>query len=234
MATPLVWALCMAGLVVAVRQSCRLRDPRWSLLVALSLPPVLVFVQHAIGDRVQGNWPAIIYPALTVAAAGMTLRRGWWIGASALGFALTALVYLQAATSVFPLPPRLDAVAMRLAGWDLLSDQVAAAGKAMGADFVVADGYAPTSELAWWLPQDMRAVGTGERWQLFDLPRANLAGHAGMLLQDARRMDPPDPALWDQAEMIGKAQRPQSGTAGFVVYRVMPRGDTRSVILPRR
>jgi hypothetical protein len=63
-----VWVLCMWGLVVAVRHAWRSRDPRWSLLAALSLPPVLIFVQHASGDRVQGNWPAIIYPALAIAA----------------------------------------------------------------------------------------------------------------------------------------------------------------------
>src|SRR4051812_18757947 len=71
LATPLVWVLCMAALVVAARRAWQGRDPAWSLLTALSLPPVLVFVQHAIGDRVQGNWPAIIYPALAVAAGGL-------------------------------------------------------------------------------------------------------------------------------------------------------------------
>ena len=74
LATPLVWALCMAGLAVAVRRAWRSRDPAWSLLAALSLPPVLVFLQHAFGDRVQGNWPAIIYPALAVAAGGTDAR----------------------------------------------------------------------------------------------------------------------------------------------------------------
>ena len=105
LATPLVWVLCMAGLVAAIRRTWWCRDPRWSLLVALSLPPIAVFLQHAIGDRVQGNWPAIIYPALAVAAGAMALPRRWWIGASALGFAITALVYMQAATSLIPLPP---------------------------------------------------------------------------------------------------------------------------------
>src|SRR6202012_2918041 len=55
--TPVVWVLCMAGLVVAIRRTWGRRDPRWSLLLALSLPPIAVFLQHATGDRVQGNWP---------------------------------------------------------------------------------------------------------------------------------------------------------------------------------
>ena len=164
LATPLVWALCMAGLVVAVRHAWRSRDPAWSLLAALSLPPVLVFVQHAFGDRVQGNWPAIIYPALAIAAGGLRLRGRWWIGASALGFAITVLAYVQAATGVIPLPPRLDPIAMRLAGWDGLAAQVEAFRDASGATFVAADGYGLASELAWWMPPGTTVVGTDDRW----------------------------------------------------------------------
>ena len=124
LATPLVWVLCMAGLGVSIARAWRRRDPGWSLLVALSLPPIVVFVQHAIGDRVQGNWPAIIYPALAVAAGGMALRPRWPIGASALGFAITAVAYLQALAHLIPLPPRLDPIALRLAGWDGLAAEV--------------------------------------------------------------------------------------------------------------
>ena len=130
---------------------------RWSLLAALSLPPVLVFVQHAFGDRVQGNWPAIIYPALAVAAGGMALRRRWWIGASALGFAITALAYVQAATSLIPLPPRLDPIAMRLAGgtvWPLRSRHP----------------ERPRARILWWLT-DMRWTAS---WPGGLPPRSNL------------------------------------------------------------
>ena len=168
--TPLVWALCIAGLIVAIHRTWQHHDPCWSLLAALSLPPILVFVQHAIGDRVQGNWPAIIYPALAVAAGGMALRPRLWVGACALGFAITAVVYMQATTGLMPLPPRLNPIALRLTGWDGLADQVEAVRKAAGADFVVASGYAVSSELAWWLPEGVRVIATDSRWRLFDLP----------------------------------------------------------------
>ena len=71
LATPLVFVLCVAGVVVAARRAWQTRDAAWSLLTALTLPAVLLFVQHALGDRVQGNWPAIIYPAAAIAAAGL-------------------------------------------------------------------------------------------------------------------------------------------------------------------
>src|ERR1700729_4015028 len=98
----------------------------------------------------------------------MAIPRRWWGGASALGFAITAVAYVQAATSLIPLPPRLDPIAMRLAGWEGLAAQVDAARVAAGADFVVADNYALTSELAWWLPPSVRVVGTSARWRLLD------------------------------------------------------------------
>jgi 4-amino-4-deoxy-L-arabinose transferase-like glycosyltransferase len=233
LATPLIWVLCMVGLVVAARLAWRRRDPRWSLLVALSLPPVLVFVQHAIGARVQGNWPVIIYPPLVVAADAMAWRGRWWISGSVLGFAVTAVAYLQASTGMIPLPPRLDPTAIRLAGWEGLAAQVEATRQATGTIFVTGDEYALASELAWWLPVGVDVVGAEARWQLLDLPAASIGGKTGLLVQDARRAEVPDPALWASAERVGTAERPKSGIS-FVLYRVTPRPGMEAVALARR
>jgi len=231
--TPLVWALCLAGLGVSVARAWRRRDPGSALLVALSLPPLVVFVQHAIGDRVQGNWPAIIYPALAVAAAGMALRQRWWIGASALGFAITAVVYLQALAHPIPLPVRLDPIALRLAGWDGLATEVEAARVAVDADFVVADSYAVASELAWWLPPGVHLAGADARWRLLDLPALPIAGATGLLVTDVRRPAGPDNAIWTGMERVGTANRPGSGMAGLALYKVVARPDSEAVALPR-
>jgi len=232
LATPLVWVLCMIALVVATRHAWRSRDPGWSLLAALSLPPVLVFVQHAFGDRVQGNWPAIIYPALAIAAGGLLLRQRWWVGASALGFAITAVAYVQATTGLLPLPPRLDPIAMRLSGWSNLAAQVRVLQNATGAAYVAADGYALASELAWWLPPGSRVAGPDERWTLTTLPMARIKGQTGLLVRDARRSEVPDPTLWKGAERIGTVTR--SGVSGgdFTVYRVTSASNL--VALPAR
>jgi len=230
LATPLVWALCMIGLVVAVRRSWRGRDAGWPLLVALSLPPVLVFVQHAVGDRVQGNWPAIIYPALTVAAGAMLPAKRWWTGAAGLGFAITVLAYVQATTGLIPLPPKLDPIAMRLAGWDAVAEQVSR--KAVDAAFVAVDGYAVASELAWWMPNGVPIVGMDDRWKLTDLPVATMVRGSGLLVRDARRADAPDAALWATAEQIGSATRP---SGAFAIYRVTVTANAEAeVLLPRR
>jgi len=239
LATPGVWLLCMAGLVTAGRIAWRSRDLAWSLLAALSLPPLAVFVQHALGDRVQGNWPAIIYPAAAIAAAGLAgpvwLRlRGPAIG---LGFGITALAYLQAAFGLFPLPPRLDPIALRLSGWDGLATQVEAARQAVGASYVAADDYALAAELAWDLPTGVPVVGRDARWAYTALPKASDAHMIGLLVRSSRRSDGPDPAMWHDAGLVGEAVRSTSG-AVVETYRLFKVGASplpaRAVRLPSR
>jgi 4-amino-4-deoxy-L-arabinose transferase-like glycosyltransferase len=237
LATPLVWLLCMAGLVAATRNTWRSRDPAWSLLAALSLPPALVFLQHATGDRVQGNWPAIIYPALAVAAAGLAEPgpRRWWPAAAITGFAITAVVCLQAATHLFPLPPRLDPIAIRLAGWDALAQQVEASRVEAGATYVAGDGYALASQLAWCLPRGTMTVGADNRWALTNLPIAPIGGQAGLLVRDARQSDPPDPTRWVSARRIGTASRPGAPNGSFAIYSVIATEPSSAVVsLPHR
>jgi 4-amino-4-deoxy-L-arabinose transferase-like glycosyltransferase len=232
LATPWIWLLCMIGLVAAVRRSWVQRDPRWSLLAALSLPPVMVFVQHALGDRVQGNWPAIIYPALVLAAAGLVRpgRNGEWIGASALGFGMTAVVCVQAATGLVPLPPRLDPITRQLGGWEAFAHDVEAERKRVGGDFVVAEGYGTASELAWWLPPGVRVIGAEDpRWALTTLPPARVFGSTGLLL----RTEPVDPLVWGQAERVGTVER--AGARAFAVFRGRALAEPPdAVVLPRR
>ena len=134
LATPLVFLLLLVGVGWAARRAWRDRDPAWRCCAALTLPGAVLFVQHALGDRVQGNWPAILYPAAAIAAAGLHSRR--WLRlrwpAVALGLAITLLVYVQATSFVLPFPPRIDPIARELAGWDGLARSVDAARQAPG------------------------------------------------------------------------------------------------------
>lgn len=228
LATPLVFALCLCGLAASWR---RRHDPRWALLLALSLPPVAVFVQHALGDRVQGDWPAIIYPALTLAAAGRPARPGLNRAAIVLGLGMTLAAYAQAAAGLIPLPPRADPVAHQLGGWRALAMQAAAAAREAGTATVAVIGYAPASELAWLAPAGLRVIGVDPHWALTTLPReAPPAG--GLLLRDSRDAAPPDPRRWGDSRRVGVVRRPGVPAGAFAVYRVghMPCG----VLLPGR
>lgn len=232
LATPGVWLLCMIALCLAVNRAWRQREPVWSLLAALSLPPVLVFVQHAFGDRVQGNWPAIIYPALAVAAAG-SVRHRFTLIASGLGFAITLIVYAQATTRLLPLPPRLDPIALRLAGWAELAAEVEAQAAAGNARFVAADGYALASELAWSMPGTPTVISLDDRWRLTSLPLAAIGQQTGLLVRNAGGADPPDPREWGDVRLLRVAVRPGSDGRGYAVYSVTRTQSGEARALPR-
>jgi 4-amino-4-deoxy-L-arabinose transferase-like glycosyltransferase len=236
LATPLVFVLCMAGLVLAARIVWRRRDPRWTLLAALGWPSVLLFVQHALGDRVQGNWPAIVYPAAAIAATGLIAPR-WQrlrVPALALGLGITLLVYAVALWP--PLPPRLDPLARVLAGWPALANAVEAARVQQGAQFIAADQYGVAGELALRLPSGVTVVGIEPRWSLFALPPAEIAGQTGILVRSERRSDPPSPADWSAITPIGEAARTQNGgvAEGYRLFRVTARaGGAPTAVMPR-
>ena len=187
---------------------------------------MLVFLQHALGDRVQANWPAILFPAACIAAAAYVPR--FWRPAAALGFAIGAVVYLQAATAVIPLPRRLDPTLIRLGGWDGLARQVAAA----EGGFVAADNYGLAAILAHDLPAPV--VSAEPRWTLFALPTAPLAGRSGLLVRSRRRSGAPDPAPWLSITPAGTATRSRNGEVAeeYDLFRVVARGDM--VRLPSR
>jgi 4-amino-4-deoxy-L-arabinose transferase-like glycosyltransferase len=235
--TPVIFVLCAAGIVLAVRQAWRTRDAAWTLLAALTLPAVVVFLQHALGDRVQGNWPAIIYPAAAIAAAGLQApawQRLYRPGV-AIGLAITLLAYLQAGLGLLPLPVRLDPIALRLAGWDALAAGVEAARVQAGAGFVAADQYGVAAELARLLPPGVAVIGVEPRWALFNLAPATTANRTGILVRSARSGDA-DRTQWSSVTDLGRVDRKRGGdeVEAFRLYRVSGGADTLpAVMLPR-
>jgi hypothetical protein len=207
------------------------RDASWSLLATLMLPGAAVFVQHALGDRVQGNWPAILYPAAAVAAAGLEPRRWnrWLWPGLVTGLGLTAVVYLQATTFALPIPPRLDPIVRQLGGWQTLAREVEAESARTGATFVTADHYGVASELAWMLPPALPVVASDQRWTYTTLPRAAVAGRTGVLVGRAADWGGHDDAgTWQKVERLSEITEPHSrfslwrGTAGDVVAQRLP------------
>jgi 4-amino-4-deoxy-L-arabinose transferase-like glycosyltransferase len=237
LATPLVFLMCAAGIGLAAGRSWRTRDPGWTLLAMLTLPPALVFLQHAFGDRVQGNWPAIIYPAAAVAAAGLTGR--FWgrlrVPAIALGAVMTAAVYGQAAWGLLPLSPRLDPTVRMLAGWPALGVSVGRLAEAQDAVFVAADDYGIAAELARTVPHGTPVWGVEARWALFGLPHPAIGERPGLLVRSQRRSDGPDPAIWASAAEVGAADRVRDGAVieAYRLFRVVPRPGAPAVLLPR-
>jgi hypothetical protein len=236
LATPLIFAFFVAGIVEAARQAWRTRDPAWTLLAALTLPAVLLFTEHAFGDRVQGNWPAIVYPAAAIAATGLwsPIWRRLTTPAIATGLAITLLAYLLAIVPL--LPVGIDPIARQLEGWDALARQVEAAQREAGAAFVAADQYGVAAKLARALPADVRMVSVDGRWAQTDLPRTAIAGQTGILVNNARMAGARSGGPWSTLTEIGQAARQRGGATieQFWIYRVTGAADAKAaVVLPR-
>ena len=204
LATPLIAVLLVQGQVRAWRS-------RAVLPLTLTLVPVAVFVFHALGDRVQGNWPAIIYPAAALAAAIHPIRPRRLAQAIGLGMGITLLVYIQAATALLPLPVRLDPVARQLRGWSTMAHALP------HADFLAADNYGVAAELALFRKP---VFGAEPRWRLFNLSRAMPHG-SGLLISRGN----PDRTYWRSVHSLGAFDRTSHGVvlARYHLYRVTPR-----------
>ena len=90
--------------------------------------------RSATGCRATGRRSSTRPLALAAAGWLAELGRRDWVGASALGFGITAMVYLQAAFGLVPAAAALDPIAQRLGGWDVLARQVEAARNRHGRD----------------------------------------------------------------------------------------------------
>ncbi len=267
LATPLVFVLCAAGIVAAGRWTWRARDPAATLLAAMTVPPILVFLEHTLAERVQGNWPAIIYPAGVLAAAGLlrfrrhdehrtlslrrartdgpricsltdgipsravmdaerpaTQERQVYTAAILLGLVMTGLVYLHATLGLFPIAIRYDPVALQLAGWPDLARQVESVRETTGAAFIAADQYGVASQLAYWRPAHVAVIAVGQRWRLFNLPPAQIAGTTGLLVRSTRRGEISQPLPWARPKLISVAQRARNGVPveTYLIYQVSP------------
>ena len=225
LATPVVFVLCVAGLIGATRLAAVQRDPAAGLLVALGVLPALVFIQHAFGDRVQANWPEILYPAAVIAAAALPLTMRWLKPALAVGFAMTLVIYVQAIASPIPIGGVSDPTIRVLGGWDAFTEAVVRDAQKSNARFVAIDEYGLGSELALRLPPAMPVVADDPRWLLFSLPHPGIAlaaGEAGLLIRTMRRRTPPDARPWASMTEIGVLGRGRYGRIGesYKVYDV--------------
>lgn len=213
--TPVIAVLAVCGLWRLRRE----QTPGARLLLWLTLLPAAVFLQHVLTNRVESNWPAILYPSACLAAGALSSR--WVRPGILLGFGLTALVYAQSLTGFIPIPAKRDTTALQMAGWPALAQQAAATHPA----FLTADTYTTASELAFYAPRDVPVIGFSGRWLYFSWPKVQPSGQGGLLLVRQGREPCPKP--------VATLTR-RRGTQPVEVYQLCRiSADSLGFVLPR-
>jgi 4-amino-4-deoxy-L-arabinose transferase-like glycosyltransferase len=168
LATPLIFILACAGLWRASKAA----DGRF-LLAALLWTGLGYFLVHALHERVQGNWPAFLYPVVAVLAAeafgggGRSWRWMSWTAAPLAGLLLLA-VYAQAGWGWLPL--KADPLPRLLGrGFPAIAQVVAKVIDVHLFDAVLTTDYETTAWLRFYQPA-LKVIQIGEPWRYPDSP----------------------------------------------------------------
>jgi len=151
LATPFLLVLAVIGAWAARR-----RDDARFLLLALIAPALAYFLIHTLHDRVQGNWPAFLYPMLAILAADAFAPGPGWRGwcarlAMPVAAAFLLLAYMQAATGLIPL--KADPLARLLGvGMRQTAEEAGALMREKGARAILAGDYETTAWLRFYNP----------------------------------------------------------------------------------
>jgi len=222
LATPLVFALMLVAFVRLLRPRC-LRGTDALLACMLAVPGV-VFTLHALGDRVQANWPVLLYPVAALPAARLTVAGGvrWaarlYPAAVISGFALTALVYGQAVWSVLPLSPHHDIMLRQTGGWSALARDVRSH-QAPG-ESVLAEDYGLAAELALNGVPGVVA-GPDPRWAFFRMSHDVPA--TALIVRSMRHREPLETGLFASVKPAGAVLRTHAGKEieGYRLFHVV-------------
>jgi 4-amino-4-deoxy-L-arabinose transferase-like glycosyltransferase len=163
LASPILFVLFVGAIWRALRQR---QDALFRLLGTVSVVVLAFFAWSATRKNVEANWPAAAWlPAILLVSieAAQGARRRWMRAGLWLGGALSAVVYLDAATLLAPrlgLRPGRDPVS-KAYGWDAVAGSVSEAVRLGAASrvrepsprrvWVAADRYQDAAQLAWGL-----------------------------------------------------------------------------------
>ncbi len=184
LATPLIFLCFVRAFINLTRIVWKKRQEEALLLWFLIIIPLCVFIQHALGDRVQANWVGIVYPVLSIITA---IYLHYWIkSACILGNVIVGFIYIQTLFFCFPVPAKQDLILKRLGGWEKLaqtvSDQIPPSAP------VIIDSYGLASEFAFY-GNKHPIILVDRRWKYFNLPE--YYGKTGYLIRSQRRKDNP-------------------------------------------
>jgi hypothetical protein len=243
LATPPLFVLGCISLFWGLRQPTEPLPAR-ILLAALIWPFLLYFSWHAIHERVQGNWPEAMYPALMVACAGVVhqlqARTGRlalvasWSRHSAIPLGLTVAIaaYLQSIVGVLPLGPTDPTSRMLGVGWPELATNIDRLRAVAHARVVLTTDYQANSWLAFYLPSHtpVEQVNQRIRWVNEPVPGQGLFAGAAIYVCRLRCEKLPELAMkYSSVELLDTLARTRYGVEieKYSVYRLTgPHGPT--------
>jgi 4-amino-4-deoxy-L-arabinose transferase-like glycosyltransferase len=182
LASPFILAAALGGLY---RASRLWRESLPVLTVAAVVWPALIyFLFHALHDRVQGNWPSFIYPALALLAAweitqpplalsrlGRICRR--WAIPSAL--VLLAAVYLQSWTGAIAVGKQDPLGRMMAFGVKGAAQRIGELAARQHAAAILTSKYVVTGWLAFYLAHPIPIVQIADQERWLEAPKAETA-----------------------------------------------------------
>jgi len=207
----LIFVFAAAGLKAAFRTA----DSRLRLLAALPLPLIVYLFVHVFHDRIQGNWPAPVYPGLILlaaAAAETTTRTRLKTWAAPFGIALSVLglVFLGLSAAVpMPGPAGLSQ------GWNRFAATLKAQQAGTGAAFIATTDYDTEGELSFHMP-GTTVAGLTERAR-YAWSEGDVAGRMALIV--VRDKDAVDPAqCFDSLTSLGAVSRGKGKAARYRLY----------------
>lgn len=217
--TPLVLGFVLWGMGWSLWVGWRRQRPEWFLLGAVSLPVLIFFTQHSFSGLVQPHWAGPAYLGGVMAAVGgwRTVPRGigmnrLYLAAPVLAGLMLIVVYVQMATAILPLPPRMDALT-RLGGWDKLAQTVdEERGRHPGA-FVFVEKHELSGLMTYYLDGHPKTILTGSagipRIPSYDADDvAGLKGRDGLFVVRAGSGGPGDSAkFFDRISLVRRFDR---------------------------
>jgi 4-amino-4-deoxy-L-arabinose transferase-like glycosyltransferase len=218
MASPLIFVLMVVGLWRATN----LRSNQL-LLALLAWTALGYFLQHSLHDRVQGNWPCFIYPALAILAAGAAsgtgaLRKVSMIAAPLAGVLLVALNVHAAFPQILHL--RKDPVS-RILGRDFAP--IAAVAGALTtshfADAIVTTDYETTAWLR-FTQSGIKVIQFNEPQRYADAPVPSPALLKGHLLYLAELRRDQHQLLQQSFRFLGFPTQAQTPSGLYMIYPV--------------
>ncbi|GGB52751.1 glycosyl transferase [Roseibium aquae] len=146
------------------------RDATASLVLLTLLPFLLYLTYHSLHARVQGNWPAPLFPAMGLLAAVFVARlderariwRGLAIGGVVLGAVVACVVQLHAAIPLSGALGRKDPT-HQLRGWPEIGRKIERIAAETGADYVLTSGYGLNAQIDFLLKDRLPVYQVNER-----------------------------------------------------------------------